>query len=190
MPTSRWPASKPGGAQARRDGWFPVLIDTTRSIDKRWCYDGLDHFLEPPDPNVYTLDRTGGQERQIWIGMEKAILVAQASRWFEAFGFPIIALRGYGSQSYLDHIAYDIRADGRRSVLIYAGDLDPTGEDIDRDFIAWTGCWDRVERVAVNDPDGASGHGSPNGRQLEVIAVASLILERCAGTRPNETPGG
>jgi len=30
------------------------------------------------------------------------------------------------------------------------GDFDPSGEDIDRDFAARTGCWDKVVRVALN----------------------------------------
>jgi hypothetical protein len=34
-------------------------------------------------------------------------------------------------------------------VLLYVGDLDPSGEDIDRDFIERTDCWDDVIRLAV-----------------------------------------
>ena len=34
-------------------------------------------------------------------------------------------------------------------MLLYAGDHDPSGEDIDRDFIARTDCWDEVRRVAL-----------------------------------------
>jgi hypothetical protein len=36
----------------------------------------------------------------------------------------------------------------RPAVLLYAGDHDPSGEDIDRDFLAKTDCWDEVRRVA------------------------------------------
>ena len=34
-------------------------------------------------------------------------------------------------------------------MLIYAGDFDPSGEDIDRDLLARTGCFEEVERVAL-----------------------------------------
>jgi hypothetical protein len=34
-------------------------------------------------------------------------------------------------------------------VLLYAGDHDPSGEDIDRDFVDKTDCWDKVVRVAL-----------------------------------------
>lgn len=37
----------------------------------------------------------------------------------------------------------------RPSVLLYAGDLDPSGEDIDRDFVERVGAFDKIERVAV-----------------------------------------
>jgi hypothetical protein len=35
-------------------------------------------------------------------------------------------------------------------VLLYAGDFDPSGEDIDRDFIERSACWDKVIRVALS----------------------------------------
>jgi hypothetical protein len=35
-------------------------------------------------------------------------------------------------------------------VLIYAGDFDPSGEDIDRDFLTRTRCFDQVVRIALS----------------------------------------
>jgi hypothetical protein len=58
-------------------------------------------------------------------------------------------LIGYGSQTYVDDVIADVRATGRPAVLLYAGDHDPRGEDIDRDFTARTDCWDEVRRVAL-----------------------------------------
>ena len=40
---------------------------------------------------------------------------------------------------------------GREAVLIYAGDLDPTGDFISRDAETRAGCFDIVKRVAIND---------------------------------------
>ncbi len=34
-------------------------------------------------------------------------------------------------------------------MLLYGGDYDPSGEDIDRDFEKRTNCWDIVKRVAL-----------------------------------------
>ena len=35
-------------------------------------------------------------------------------------------------------------------MLLYAGDFDSSGEDIDRDFVERTGCFDQVVRVALD----------------------------------------
>lgn len=136
-------------AQARRDGWFPSLIDPGRLIQRYRSFPG------PEDARawlkrIYLRDRTEGQDYCVYLGVEKAGMVAQLQSWFGYdLGIPILALGGYSSQSYVEQIQKDVAADGREAVLIYAGDLDPSGEDIDRDFELRTGCWDRVRRVAL-----------------------------------------
>jgi hypothetical protein len=62
---------------------------------------------------------------------------------------PIVLTRGYGSQTYLDDIASMVYRDGRDAVLIYAGDLDPSGEDILRDLEGRCAVFDKVEHIAV-----------------------------------------
>ncbi len=47
-------------------------------------------------------------------------------------------------------MAAHANGDGRPAILLYAGDLDPSGEDIDRDFIERTGCWSQVIRIALS----------------------------------------
>jgi hypothetical protein len=37
---------------------------------------------------------------------EKATLLAQLAAWFDPLGAPIVLLRGYGSQTYLDNVTY------------------------------------------------------------------------------------
>jgi hypothetical protein len=44
----------------------------------------------------------------------------------------------------------DVRQGERPAILLYAGDFDPSGEDIDRDFIFRTGCWKDVVRIALD----------------------------------------
>jgi hypothetical protein len=96
----------------------------------------------------YRLDRTAGQDVSLYLAVEKAGLVIQVKSWFGDLGIPILALSGYGSQSYVKEVRVDI-PDHRPAILIYAGDFDPSGEDIDRDFVARTGCWHKVIRVAL-----------------------------------------
>src|SRR6266567_2357558 len=126
-------------AKARREGNFPDLIDRGRTIHRyqtfrdtqqatRWLAD------------IYRLDRTQGQEHSLYVGVEKAGMVIQLQSWFGDLGIPILALGGYSSQSYVDQVIRDVSRSGRPAVLLYAGDHDPSGEDIDRDFTDRTFC--------------------------------------------------
>lgn len=159
-------------AQARRDGWFPALMDRTRVIE-RWhpvftSTDEAKRWLK----HRYRRDRTEGQEYSIYLAVEKAGIVNQLDEWFgEEYGIPILPLGGYSSQTFVDEVVQDVGTwpanqiqpssasaftfgpesqDFRPSVLIYAGDFDPSGEDIDRDFRERTECWDYFHRVALS----------------------------------------
>jgi transposase-like protein len=134
-------------AAGRRDGSFPDLIDDS-IIHRNEHFDGVSDALNSI-LNWYRRDRTEGQPVAIYIAVEKAGLVEQLRAWFSDLGIPIIALGGYASQSYVKMVQDDVDADGREAILLYAGDYDPSGEDIDRDFIARSDCWSRVERVAL-----------------------------------------
>lgn len=98
----------------------------------------------------YRHDRTAGQPCQVFIGVEKNGLLAQITRWFEPHGLPVLALGGYASQTLAEDVSESIEADGRPAVLLYAGDFDPSGEDILRDFVDRCGGFAEVDRVALS----------------------------------------
>jgi hypothetical protein len=136
-------------AEARREGDFPALIDRGRKIHQRI------HFRDVADAlstiiGAYRLDRTEGQEVSLYLGVEKAGMVVQLESWFGRLGVPVLALGGYSSQTYADDVTAHTEGQDRPAVLLYAGDFDPSGEDIDRDFTERTGCWDEVVRVALS----------------------------------------
>lgn len=136
-------------AEARRAGTFPALMDRGRTIHRYQTFAGVsdaDSWLA----RIYRRDRTEGQPYSVYIGIEKAGIVAQLQEWFGDLGVPVLALAGYGSQTYVDDVAEDVAARGRPAVLLYAGDHDPSGEDIDRDFVKRTACWAEVRRVALS----------------------------------------
>jgi hypothetical protein len=135
-------------AEARRQGDFPSLIDRGRSIHRHAHWDSPADALEALAAQ-YRLDRTSGQDVSLYIGVEKAGMVIQLQSWFGHLGIPVLALGGYSSQTYVDDVAWDAQRQGRDAVLLYAGDFDPSGEDIDRDFEDRSGCWDEVIRVAL-----------------------------------------
>jgi hypothetical protein len=144
-------------AEARRDGWFPDLIDQTSEILV------VEHFTSPEEAKRdlrqrYRRDRTEGQEVTIYLAVEKAGIQNQLWSWFGDMGLPILALGGYGSQTYKDEVRWHVSQqvydhwngervadldnlchdDPRPAVLIYAGDHDASGDDIFRDFVIRT----------------------------------------------------
>ena len=136
-------------AQARRAGDFPALIDRTRTIHRYQSFEDVQAarmWLK----SIYRRDRTEGQESSVYVGVEKAGIVEQLSAWFGEFGIPILALGGYASQTLVADIFADVSRQGRPAVLVYAGDFDATGTDIDRDLMERTGCFDEVHRIALN----------------------------------------
>jgi hypothetical protein len=146
-------------AQARRDGWFPSLVDRGRKIQR------YQTFGNPAEArkwlaSIYRLDRTIGQKTSIYIGVEKNGLLNLLVNWFGDFGVSVIALGGYSSQTFCDDIVQDVEKRKRPAVLIYGGDFDPSGMDILRDFKARTDCWARTHRVALN-PDQIEEYNLP-----------------------------
>jgi len=137
-------------AQARRAGTFPALIDRGRSIHRLETFSSPIEALGRLVDDWYCVDRTLGQDVSLYLGVEKAGLVVQLQAWFGAMGIPVVALGGYSSQTYVDDVVRHVRAASRPAILIYAGDFDPSGADIDRDFIARSDCWKDVLRIALN----------------------------------------
>ena len=122
-------------AEARREGHFPSLSDTTRRVVTP------SHFIGPEEAltalaDRFRLDRTRDQDYQVWVLFEKATLGAQVEAWTAAHGLPTAALRGYSSESLEREVFDGMQDDGRPIVAFYIGDLDPEGEDIERNFLA------------------------------------------------------
>jgi hypothetical protein len=137
-------------AEGRRQGTFPDLIDRTSRIEEPVTFDSADDARDWLR-DLYRRDRTEGQEWTIILGVEKAGISAQLDAWFtDPLGVPHVALGGYASQTLCDQVSRYVLRTGRPSVFIYAGDHDPSGEDIDRDFAKRVGAFDKVIRVALN----------------------------------------
>lgn len=135
-------------AELRRAGEFPDLIDRGRSIHRYQHFASALNAVQMVTAG-YRLDRTAGQDVSLYLGVEKAGMVVQLQSWFADLGAPILALGGYSSATYDKDVARDVRRQRRPAVLLYAGDFDPSGEDIDRNFVEQTDCWHKVIRVAL-----------------------------------------
>jgi len=120
-------------ADARRQGWFPPLLDRTRKIETLETHkspvDGLNNLA-----TTYLRDRLESHATSPMIVVEKATLVEQVRSWFDELSIPVAALRGYASESFEREIVDFVSAQKRQVVMLYCGDFDPSGEDIPRAF--------------------------------------------------------
>ena len=111
-------------------------------------------------------------------GRESFTLLAQLEAWFADMGvLHRAAASGYGSQTYIDDVADLARRDGRQAVLIYAGDFDPSGEDILRDFTERCDAWEEVEHIAVR-PEQIDELGLPVNPGKVTDSRAAAFTER------------
>lgn len=151
LPNRKSPYNRLGrlSAQARRDGWFPRLLDQGRMIERPLSFADL-VAARTWLTDTYRRDRTEGQPWSVYVGAEKATLTPQLKAWFWDRGLPVFSLRGYSGQELVTDVQNDIMVTKRPSVLLYAGDFDPSGEDIDRNFVRRVGAFNKVERIALN----------------------------------------
>jgi hypothetical protein len=163
-------------AGGRRAGTFPELSDRTRAIhcDESWTSPtaALGDLA-----SWYRRDRTEGQDVSLYLAVEKNGLVAQLRSWFGDLGVPVLALGGYASQSYVRGVVEHVAAQSRGAVLLYAGDHDPSGWDIPRDFTERTGCWKHVERVALT-PEQVAEYSLPEAMGKETDSRSTGFAER------------
>jgi hypothetical protein len=135
-------------AKARREGSFPSLVDRTRSVERARSFESPEKARDWLR-SIYRRDRTDGQEHNVFLAVEKDALAGLLWSWFSDYGVSIFAARGYPSESLCESIAAEVADDGRPAVVLYAGDFDPTGEDIPRDLADRLAGWVEVERIAL-----------------------------------------
>ncbi len=136
-------------AQARREGRFPDLVDTLREVHVPPAWPDAGAFLRE-SVDWFGLDRTHGQEHALYVAAEKDTLRQLLTGWLAQYGIPVLVVRGFGSQSYVDVVRERTARDPRRKAhLAYIGDFDCSGEDVERDFVERTGCWSRITRVLL-----------------------------------------
>lgn len=163
-------------AQARREGWFPDLIDRTREIERFAWWDSPRTAMEQM-VSSYMRDRTEGQEYSVYLGVEKHGMSVQLMDWFGELGIPILALGGYSSQTFVDVVRDHAEKQDRPCVLLYAGDFDPSGMDIDRDFEERTDIFDQTVRVALRREHIEEYDLPPMPGKEDDSRSASFILE-------------
>jgi hypothetical protein len=135
-------------AEERRHGTFPDMSESVRGLHRESGFADARELREHVRA-IARVDRMAGQEHAVCVAVEKDGSRGFLHDWFDGYGVLVTSLNGYPSQTLVDRIRRWRAADRRPLVVLYAGDHDATGEDIDRDFRARLGGGIELRRVAL-----------------------------------------
>jgi len=174
-------------AKLRRSGEFPRLVDMSREIYRPSSFDSVSDGLQALFKQ-YRRNRLATQKYNVYLGIEKYALLNLLREWFDYESLTIIPTKGYTSESLERDIIEDIEKDGRPSVLLYAGDYDPTGKDIYRNFIEKVSfdvtiniALSKEQVIRYNLPLQMAKSGDPrannyDNEQVELDALPPIVL--------------
>lgn len=113
-------------AEGRRDETFPDLMDQTRRITGGGGWEDGEEALGYI-ADTFTLDRRPYMKQSVLIVAEKAGILPLLKTQFS--WMDLTSLNGYGSQTLKSKIRL-----GQFDLILYLGDFDPSGLDIERDL--------------------------------------------------------
>jgi len=143
--------------KAREDGDVPVncLEDRSRRVLGKGDvgFGSAEEYLKTRLETLqdswrgFTMPMWDDQHRNVLISLEKDALSRLVSRIANKYSVRTFPTRGYPSFSYVQEMSRYITAkqDGRATVVLYFGDFDPSGVDIERDLT------DRLEKYGARD---------------------------------------
>lgn len=143
--------------RAREEGDVPIncLEDRTRRILGRGDtgFYSAENYLKNRISSLqdswkgFTMPMWDDQSNYILISLEKDALSRLVSRVANMYSVRTFPTRGYPSFSYVQRMASYIRTrlEGKRTFILYFGDFDPSGIDIERDLS------DRLKKYKAGD---------------------------------------
>ena len=143
--------------KAREQGDVPIncLEDRSRRILGRGDtgFDSAEEYLKSKLTSLqdswkgFTMPMWDDQPKHVLISLEKDALSRLVSRVANNYSVRTFPTRGYPSFSYVQGMAkyMETRLEGKHVVVLYFGDFDPSGIDIERDLE------DRLSRYGAKD---------------------------------------
>lgn len=117
--------------RARRSRMIPMEAirddGTTRTASDGWR--DQDHFIRSvlATAKAYKRDKSENQATRVMILVEAAGMLPQIVKAVGSYGLPVISSSGFDSLTMKYELAKDIMEDGRPTVVLHIGDLDPSG---------------------------------------------------------------
>jgi len=139
--------------EAREQDRLPwsAIIDTGRRSFQHWSYSSLESYAHAEARSGYSLDPWRRQRKRVEVWVEKDAMANQINQVVEPLRIPVFVAKGYGSVT-LKNDTRKRYGDGSNFVLLYCGDFDPSGIDIERELqatLAEYGAHPIVERVTL-----------------------------------------
>jgi hypothetical protein len=141
--------------EMRLDGVIPFgwIADNTRWIRKPTTFGSVEQALKRT-AETYRRALWEAQDTYVEVWLEKEALAGVLVLETDPYDVPLMVTRGYPSLSYVHEAAQAIAEQDKPAVILYFGDHDPSGVDIERnvldrleEFTDWADV--RVERIAV-----------------------------------------
>jgi hypothetical protein len=150
--------------KARRKGLLPwsAVVDPGRRHITYYSWH-LREYARSKTTSYISLDIWRGQGAtgvEVWV--EKDIMMAQVNSFVKDYRIPVQVNKGYGSAAAIKD-ASERYGNGKNWTLLYIGDFDPSGLDIDRalrDILRKHGCRPNIVRIALTQED--TGNLIPN----------------------------
>ena len=147
-------------ADAREDGMLPwdTIVDHTRTVHRPYTYDGLVDAVEDTR-RTYRRALWRNQPNRVELWCEKRTLLGVLDPVSDEWDLPLYPCNGYPSRTFL-HVASRFiaraAAHGKPTHLLYLGDHDPSGKDIDDNVLKGLrryapGADISLERLAVTE---------------------------------------
>ncbi|MBI2393179.1 MAG: hypothetical protein HYV09_26575 [Deltaproteobacteria bacterium] len=123
----------------RRDGTIPYarIVDRTRRKYQRAAWDSAEEAVGALH-SQYRRDLWADQPTVVHVACEKQALEGIFAAACDEYGASLWILRGFISEGFVWEWAEDIRAlnaAGKRVVIAFFGDFDPSGLDLERDLL-------------------------------------------------------
>lgn len=119
------------------------IVDRTRSMDENAHWTSAQEILDNAAAG-FALNKWAGQPHLPFVMCEKEALSGILHPVCKENDIPFSANRGYSSSSHLYQVAMKLRRlqdAGQTPVILYFGDHDPSGLDMDRDV------WERISKL-------------------------------------------
>jgi len=175
--------------EARKSGfieWSWIADETRQTVGGDWPYWDPDEYSETlveefwEKLNEFKYPYWMDQDYYLEVWLEKFALAKTFYNWLRDLNVVLVPSRGYSSWTFL-HQAYERisqEAEDRDVVILYFGDFDPSGKDIERflrEALEWFGLEVEVKRVAVTQ-DQIAKYNLPHTPE-EASEIAKLMRD-------------